>query len=53
MIKKYIHIDVGIAIYHLKVALDHFGKKTEIIFDETAKMSSSKGHEYITSLKVE
>lgn len=46
-------IDMGIAIYHLKVAAEHFGKKTEIVFDKTAKMDTLKGHEYIASLKME
>lgn len=53
MVKKYIPIDVGIAICHLKIALKHFGKYTEIVFDKTAKRNAPKGHEYIASLKVE
>ena len=51
--KKYIPIDVGIAICHLKIAAEHFGKKAEIVSDETAKMKSLKGHEYIATLKME
>ena len=51
--KKYIPIDVGIAICHLKIAAEHFGKKAEIVSDETAKMKSLKGHSYIASLKME
>ncbi len=53
MVKKYIPIDVGIAICHLKIAAEHFGKKAEIVFDKTAKMNNHKGHEYIASLKME
>ncbi|MGB9979299.1 nitroreductase family protein [Methanobacterium sp.] len=53
MVKKYIPIDVGIAICHLKIAAEHFGKKTEIVFDKTAKINSPNGHEYIVSLKME
>jgi nitroreductase len=53
MIKKYIPIDMGIAICHLKVALEHSGKKAEIVFDKTAKTNAPKGHEYIASLKAE
>ena len=53
MVKKYIPIDMGIAICHLKIAAEHFGKKAEIVFDKKAKMNSHKGHEYIASLKME
>ncbi len=53
MIKKYIPIDVGIAICHLQVAAEHSGKKTEIMFDETAKTNAVNGYEYVASLKVE
>lgn len=51
MTKKYIPIDIGIALYHLKLAAEHFGKKTEIVFDKTAPDNSSKGYKYIASLK--
>ncbi len=50
---KYIPIDVGIAIYHLKLATEHFDKKTEIVMDKTAPDYSSKGYEYVASLKLE
>lgn len=53
MVKKYIPIDVGIAICHLKIAAEHSGKKAEIIFDKTAKSNAPKGYEYIASLKIE
>jgi nitroreductase len=50
--KKYIPMDVGIAFYHLKLAAEHFGKKTEIMIDKTAPDKSNEGYEYITSLKL-
>ncbi len=53
MIKKYIRIDVGIAIYHLHVASEHFGKKVRVFFDEPAKMNPPKDCEYVVSLKIE
>lgn len=53
MAKKYPPIDVGIALCHLKIAAEHFGKNVEIVFDEKAKMNSSKGSNYIASLKME
>lgn len=53
MVKKYIPIDMGIAICHLEIAAEHFGKKIEIVSDETAKMNHPKGHEYVASLKME
>jgi hypothetical protein len=45
-------MDVGIAFYHLKLAAEHFGKKTEIMIDKTAPDKSNEGYEYITSLKL-
>ena len=53
MVKKYIPIDMGIAICHLKIAAEHSGKKIEIVSDETAKINQPKGHEYVVSLKIE
>jgi len=44
---------VGIALYHLKVATEHFGEKTQFIFDETAKKNAPEEYDYIVSLKVE
>jgi nitroreductase len=49
--KKYIPIDVGIALCHLKLAAEHFGKNAEIAFDKTAEKSTPNGYEYLTSLR--
>lgn len=48
---KFIPIDVGIAFYHLKLAAEYLGKKTEIVFDKTVPDNSSKGYEYVASLR--
>lgn len=48
---KFIHIDVGIALYHLKLAIEYFGKKTEFVIDKSASDNSIKGYEYVTSLR--
>ncbi len=53
MIKKYIPIDVGISIYHLKVAAEHFGKKVTIFFDEPADKNLPKNSVYFASLEME
>ena len=53
IVKKYIPIDVGIAICHLQIAAEHLGKRAEIVFDKTAKMNAPRGREYIASLKME
>jgi nitroreductase len=50
--KKYIPIDMGIAICHLQIAAEHFGKKAEIVFDKTAGANVHKGRKYIASLKI-
>ena len=52
-VKKYNTISMGIGLYHLQVALEHFGKKAEIISDENAKMNAPENYEYVVSLKVE
>jgi len=51
MTKRYIPIDIGIALYHLKLTAEHFGKKAEIVFDKTAPDNSRRGYNYIASLK--
>ena len=53
LVKKYIPIDMGIALYHLMLAAEHFGKTTDILFDKTAEKDPPKGYEYVTSLKIE
>ncbi|MGB9936489.1 MAG: nitroreductase family protein [Methanobacterium sp.] len=50
--KKYIPIDVGITLCHLKIAAEHFGKYKGIVFDKSAPDNSSKGYEYVASLKL-
>ncbi len=50
--KKYIPIDVGIALCHLKVAAEHFNKNTTIIKDESGKNNAPDGYTYIKSLKM-
>lgn len=52
IVKKYNTISMGVAIYHLRVAAEHFGKNMEILFDKTLKENFSEGYEYTASLKV-
>ena len=51
VVNKYIPIDMGIAIYHLKVSAEHFGKKTKIWFDNGEEENSPKGYKYFATLK--
>ncbi|MDD3985100.1 MAG: nitroreductase family protein [Methanobacterium sp.] len=44
VVNKYIPMDIGISIYHLKVAAEHMGKVTQIIFDENIKKNSPKNY---------
>jgi nitroreductase len=53
MVKKYNPIGMGIAIYHLQVAVEHFGKNVQIMFDKMAEENAPKGYEYVVSLKIE
>ena len=43
--------DVGIALCHLKLAAEHFGKKTEIVFDKPSE-KNPKEHNYVASLRL-
>ena len=50
---KYFPINVGIAICHLQVAAEHFGKKAAIVFNEKKEKNPPKDREYIASLEIE
>ena len=52
-VKKYNTISMGIGLYHLQVALEHFGKKVQIVSDENAKTRAPENYEYVVSLKVD
>jgi nitroreductase len=52
ILKRYIPIDMGIAIYHLKVAVEHFGKTMKILHDIDADENSPNGYDYVASLKI-
>jgi hypothetical protein len=47
-VNKYIPIDVGIAIYHLKVSAEHFKKTTTIMFNKNE--TTPKGCNYLATL---
>jgi nitroreductase len=51
LIKKYPPIDVGISLYHLKLAAEHFGKENEIIFDNPED-NNLNDYEYVASLRL-
>lgn len=50
--KKYPPMDVGIGLYHLKLAGEHFGRKPEIIFDKNLAKNLKKEYNYVASLKL-
>jgi Putative TM nitroreductase len=47
-----LQIDIGIALCHLKIAAEHFGKKTTISYSTTAQTAPSKGYNYIATLNI-
>jgi Putative TM nitroreductase len=53
---KYPPIDIGIALWHLKVAAEHFGRKVSFIFDlevdREVNDNSPVNKEYVASLKL-
>lgn len=50
---KYPPIDMGIAIYHLRLAGEHFGYKLSLVEDEEARKNSPENKEYVISLKLD
>lgn len=52
VVNKYIPIDMGISLYHLMVASEHFDKSPEIVFDKDVEENSPKGYVYYASLKL-
>jgi nitroreductase len=51
LVNKYIPIDVGISIYHLKVSAEHFNKSTTISFNKNE--NTPKGLIYHATLKLD
>ena len=51
LIKKYPPMDVGISFYHLKLGAEHFGKETEIIFDNPEDKNLNE-YDYVASLRL-
>ena len=49
---KYPPIDIGIALWHLNIAAEHFGRIVTFTFDEEAEDNSPQNTEYVTSLKL-
>jgi len=49
---KFILIDMGIAIYHLKVAAEHLDKNPDIFIEENEEENSPKGYEYIVTFNL-
>ncbi|SNS40347.1 Nitroreductase [Anaerovirgula multivorans] len=45
-------IDMGIAICHLWIAAEHFGKKVDFICDKEISSNPPSGHYYVTTLKM-
>lgn len=51
-VRKFNHIDMGIALYHLSLSAKHLGLELEIIKDLDAQRRVPQGYEYITSIKL-
>ncbi len=46
-------VNMGIALYHLKLATEHFGMKNKFIFDPSKDKSPPKNLEYVATLEIE
>ncbi|MDP3066803.1 MAG: nitroreductase family protein [Methanobacteriaceae archaeon] len=52
LVKKFNQIDLGIALYHLKLAADHQGKSVEFTVNNEAENNPPDGYYYVMSVKV-
>ncbi|MGC9517416.1 MAG: nitroreductase family protein [Methanomicrobiales archaeon] len=52
LLAKWNKIDMGIALYHLKVSANHQGQKVEIYHDQDAEDNSPDGYYYTASVKI-
>jgi len=50
---KFNQIDMGIALYHLKLSAEHFGKKAEFFKDDVAAQRGPNGYYYVESVRLE
>jgi hypothetical protein len=46
-------VNMGIALYHLKLAAEHYGLKNKFIFDSSKDKSPPKNLEYVATLEIE
>lgn len=49
---KYYPINMGIALCHLQLAAEHFGRKATILFEEEREKNPPKNREYVASLEI-
>ncbi len=52
-IGRFNQMDMGIALYHLKLSAEHFQKKVEFLKDEVAAQYGPDGYYYVESARVE
>lgn len=52
LVGRFNEFDMGIALYHLKLAAEHSGKKVEFLKDELASQHGPDGYFYQTSVRI-
>jgi hypothetical protein len=45
-------VSIGIAICHVWIAAEHFGKEVEFIGDEKAQNNPPSGHDYVITIEI-
>lgn len=53
LVGRFNQMDMGIALYHLKLSAEHFKKKVEFFPDPIAAQSEPDGYYYVESVKLE
>lgn len=51
-VRKFNGIDIGIALYHLKLSAEYQGMEFEIVHDVNAQNNPLQGYEYVASAKI-
>jgi hypothetical protein len=50
---RFFPVNMGIAICHLQIAAEHFGRKATIVFEKEKDMKPPKNSGYVASLRIE
>ncbi|MGI6465656.1 MAG: nitroreductase family protein [Methanobacterium sp.] len=53
VLNKYVKIDMGIVLCHIKLAAEHLGKTVHFVSDDVGREKTPRRYEYVTSVKID